>query len=447
MAKELFQVFRTAENTQERLFELPPSAYLNTGSASRHSVYVNPTKTFQTFLGFGCALTEASAMTYAEMAAAQKEEVVKACFDPTAGLGYQIARLHINACDFSRGKWACDETPGDTNLRDFSLKYDQEYILPLVKHVQRHADKDLLFFASPWSPPAWMKTTGEMIRGGKLKPECRDAWAEYYCRFIKEYGKEGIRMWGLSVQNEPAATQPWESCVYTAEEERDFVRDHLGPALERNGLQDIKVMIWDHNRDLLLQRASLVYQDPAAARYVWGACFHWYCENCFDHPRLLHEAFPDKHLLFSEGCQEGGPHIGSWALGERYARSIISDLNAWTEAWVDWNMLLNEQGGPNHVGNFCSAPILFDRQNKKLLYQSSYYYIAHLSRFIRPGAKRLSCSSTHDALEVTAFLNPDGRIAVVALNRSAESIVFSTSLKGQTLRLESPAHSIVSVLG
>ena len=201
-----------------------------------------------------------------------------------------------------------------------------------------------------------MKTNGEMNHGGKLRPECRQAWAEYYVRFIREYEKEGIQIWGLTVQNEPAATQSWDSCIYTGEEERDFVRDHLGPTLEKAGLSKVRLMVWDHNRDIMFDRAKAVYDDPAAARYVWGTAFHWYGPNCFDNVQAVHDAWPDKKLLFSEGCQEQGPHFGEWAVGERYGRSIINDLNRWTVAWTDWNLLLDMEGGPNHVRNLCSPP-------------------------------------------------------------------------------------------
>jgi len=277
-----------------------------------------------------------------------------------------------------------------------------------------------------------MKTNGMMNNGGKLKPEYRQAWADYYVRYIQEYGQEGIPIWGLTVQNEPEATQTWDSCIYTGEEERDFVRDYLGPTLHDAGLGKVKVIVWDHNRDRLFERAKAVLDDPKAAHYVWGVGFHWYCGDHFDNVQLTHDAYPDKHLIFTEGCQEAGPHLGSWDTGERYAHSIINDLNRWTEAWVDWNMVLDETGGPNHVGNFCSAPIIADTQAGEIRYQSSYYYIGHFSRFIRPGARRVACAKTLDSLEASAFLNVDGTVAVVVLNRTEKA--FDFVLKSQGLQ-------------
>ena len=174
----------------------------------------------------------------------------------------------------------------------------------------------------------------------------------------------------------------------------------------------------------MVERASVVYADPEAAKYVWGTGFHWYGEDHFDHVQLVHDAWPDKQLLFTEGCQEGGPHHGEWELGERYARSMINDLNRWTVGWIDWNLLLDETGGPNHVGNLCSAPMLADTARGELLHQSSYFYIGHFARFIEPGAQRVLCAATRQELEATAFVNPDGSVAVVVLNRTEAPIRF-----------------------
>jgi glucosylceramidase len=290
-----------------------------------------------------------------------------------------------------------------------------------------------------------MKTNGDMCHGGQLKPEYRALWAQYYCRYVREYEREGIPIWGLTVQNEPEAIQVWESCIYTGEEERDFVRDYLGPALHANGLGDIRLLIWDHNRDRMVERAATVLSDPAAAQYVWGTAFHWYVADRFDNVQLVHDLFPDKHLLFTEGCQEGGPHLGEWSMAERYARSMINDLNRWTVGWIDWNLLLDITGGPNHVGNLCSAPILADIETGELRYQSSYYAIGHFSRFVQPGARRILCATSRDEVEAAAFRNPNGQIAVVLLNRSDERGLFTLNVDGEQAVAECLPHSITTI--
>jgi glucosylceramidase len=291
-----------------------------------------------------------------------------------------------------------------------------------------------------------MKSNGAMNGGGHLRPECRAAWAQCYVRFIEAYAAAGVPVWAVSVQNEPMASQRWESCLYTAEEERDFVRDHLGPALAAAGLGHVHIVIHDHNRDEMVERAGVILADPEAARFVWGTGFHWYMGDHFDHVQLLHDAWPDKQLLFTEGCQEGGPHTGSWDLGERYARSMINDLNRWTVGWIDWNLLLDEQGGPNHVGNFCSAPMLADTDSGSLLPQSSYAYIGHFARYVQPGARRVLCAATQHVLECTAFANPDGSVATVVMNRSENEQPLVLDVGGRRTRLTLPPRAIATVL-
>jgi glucosylceramidase len=289
-----------------------------------------------------------------------------------------------------------------------------------------------------------MKSTQQMAHGGHLLPQFRAAWAQCFVRFIQAYEAEGVPIWGVTVQNEPEAQQRWDSCLYTAEEERDFVRDHLGPALQAAGLGRVRIVVWDHNRDAMVERASTIFGDPEAARHVWGTGFHWYMEDHFDHVQLVHDAWPDKGLLFTEGCQEGGPHHGSWALGERYARSMVNDLNRWTAGWIDWNLLLDMQGGPNHVGNFCSAPILADSASGTLMHQSAYWVLGHFSRFVAPGARRVLCASTSHELEATAFVNPDGSRIVVASNRQEHALQLALRVDAGLWAVELPARSMAT---
>ena len=411
----------------------------------RASILIDPRVRYQKILGFGGAFTEAGAVTLQKMPAAKQEEILAAYFGPE-GLGYSLCRTHINSCDFALGNYAYVEKEGDFELKSFSIERDRTTLIPFIQRAQKISTREVKLFASPWSPPAWMKTNGRMNEGGALRPECREAWARYYGRFIEEYAREGIPIWGLTVQNEPDSVQRWDSCLYTAEEERDFVRDHLGPTLVAMGLGGVKIMIWDHNRDLLFERAKVVLDDPAAARFVWGTAFHWYVFDAFENVQRVHDAWPDKHLVFSEGCQEGGPHTGEWALGERYARSIIQDLAHWTEGWVDWNLLLDETGGPNHVGNYCSAPILADTKRGEVLYQASYHYLKHFSRRIEPGATRVLSSSSHDALEQIAFENEDGRLVLVLLNRTEQPVALELRLGPEVWALDAPHRSIQTLV-
>ncbi len=436
------QVFRTAKDTGDQLTEKEPLTFREE-TADLPSVLVDSRPRFQTIEGFGGSFTEAAADTFYKCSPETRAEILRAYFDPNSGNGYTLCRTHINSCDFSLGNYAYTEVPGDVDLEHLSIEHDRRQMIPLIKEAAAVAGQPINLLATPWSPPAWMKTNGEMNHGGKVKPEYRQAWARYYSRFVKEYQKEGLKIWGLSVQNEPLAVQIWDSCIYTGEEERDFVRDHLGPELEKAGLlKQIKLLIWDHNRDLLYERAKVVYDDPQAAQYVWGAAFHWYVGDNFENVRWTHEAFPHKQLLFTEGCMEGGPHLNNWEVGERYGKSMVEDLKNWTVGWIDWNILLDQHGGPNHKDNYCSAPVMADIGKGKVHFQNSYYYIGQVTRFVRPGAQRIVSASTLDALETVAFLNTDGHIAVVVLNRSDKSVDFSLKYNGLSARAESPAHSM-----
>jgi glucosylceramidase len=244
------------------------------------------------------------------------------------------------------------------------------------------------------------------------------------------------------------AKQRWESCIYTAEEERDFVKHHLGPTLARAGMGDKKLIVWDHNRDLMLHRASTILDDPDAARYVWGLGFHWYAEGLHDNTKLVHDLYPHVNLIFTEACNYPWDFdkINEWHWGENYGRNMIHDFNGGAVGWTDWNILLDESGGPNHVGNFCYAPVHGDTRTGKLHYMNSYYYIGHFSKFIRPGARRIASASMSEHLLSTAFRNEDGSIAVVVMNESDEALPFLLWLDGKAAAANSPAHSIQTLV-
>lgn len=415
-------------------------------------VFVDPAKTFQTFLGIGGALTDASAETFAKLPKDKQEEIMKAYFDPAAGIGYTLARTNIHSCDFSSGSYTYVKE-GDKELNSFSVEHDRQFRIPFIKQAIRQAGGKLTLFASPWSPPGFMKDSTHMLFGGKLKPEYYQAWANYFAKFIKAYEAEGIPVWGVTIQNEPMARQTWESCIFTAEEEADFLKNNLGPTLEKEGLGDKKIIIWDHNRDLIYQRVSTTLKDPAVSKYVWGIGFHWYetwtgGDMQFDNLKRVAETFPDKNLIFTEGTPESFrmDRMNAWALGERYGESMINDFNAGTVGWTDWNVLLDEIGGPNHVKNYCFAPVHGDTKTGKVYYTNSYYYIGHFSKFIRPGAKRVISSSNRSDLLTTAFLNEDGKVAVVVMNKGDKRINYKLWIEGKATDLAALPHSIATLI-
>ncbi|HJY21357.1 MAG TPA: glycoside hydrolase family 30 protein, partial [Hanamia sp.] len=342
---------------------------------------------------------------------------------------------------------------GDAALNTFDISHDKEFKIPLIKQAIAVANGQLTLLASPWSPPAFMKTNNNLLHGGKLKPEYYSSWAKYYTKFINAYEADGITVWGISIQNEPMATQTWESCIYTGEEERDFLKNHLGPTMTKEGYGNKKIIGWDHNRDLLYQRASTLLNDANAAKYLWGIGFHWYepwsgGAPMYDNVKRVHESFPDKNLLFTEGCAEAFDihKIHDWELGEKYGTNIIHDLNNGIVGWIDWNILLDEKGGPNHVGNFCFSPVHADTKTGELIYTNSYYYIGHFSKFIHPAAKRIVSSSSRSSLLTTSFLNEDGKIATVVMNEGDKEIKYFLWLNGKAAEVTSLPHSIQTLI-
>ncbi|MBC8082978.1 MAG: glycoside hydrolase family 30 protein [Hymenobacter sp.] len=447
------QVHTTAQNDPQRFKRTPAPA----GSPSRQpfeneiAVLVDLERRYQTLLGIGGAITDASAEVWSRLPQLKQAELLDAYFGRERGLGYSLLRTTIHSSDFSSASYTY-VAEGDQTLASFDIAPDRRHRLPMIRAALKAAGGTLTTYVSPWSAPAWMKDNHSMLQGGKLRPEMAGAWARYMARFIATYEAEGVPVWGLTVQNEPMATQRWESMIYTAEEERDFLKNHLGPALRDAGLGDRKIIVWDHNRDLMTHRAQVILSDPEAARYVWGIGFHWYetwagGEPMHRNVAAVRDAWPNVNLLLTEATVEGfdPTRLQSWPNAERYGRQMIEDFNAGAVGWTDWNILLDERGGPNHVGNFCFAPIIGDTKVGKLLYTNAYYYIGHFSKFIRPGARRIVSSVNRDALQATAFRNSDGSVVVV-MNQTDKALDFQLWLAGQSAKATAAAHSIMTIV-
>jgi len=434
-------VYRTSKNTEERLTQIykgEPNQQIST-----NSVKLDIDVKMQKILGFGGAFTEAAAYTYSKLSTENQNKVIDAYFGQENGIGYELGRVAITSCDFSFGNYTYADDK-NKNLSNFSIKHDEKWLLPMMRDAKAALGRDILLFGAPWSPPAWMKDNNDMKYGGDLLPDYYDMWAEYFIKAIEEFKKEGFPMFAVSVQNEPDAVQTWESCIYSAEQERDFVKNYLGPVFEKSNI-DAKIMIWDHNRDLIFERANEILTDDDAYKYIWGTAFHWYVSEEFENVGKVHDKFPDKHLVFTEGCIEGGPRPGAWETGERYGRNIIGDLKNWNEAFIDWNLILDINGGPNHVGNLCDAPILADIENDKLIFNSSYYYIAHFSKFIKPGAKRID--NTHiNGIYTVAFENTNKSVVLVAQNENDYDVDFSVHVRNKEHSVNCKAHSIMTMI-
>ena len=307
---KMITVYTTAENTKLRLTQTDKLVFSGAKQPleTEISVFVEPKKTFQNFMGIGGAITDASAEVFSKLNKEKQQEFLNAYYDKEKGIGYSLLRTTIHSSDFASESYTYI-AEGDKELKTFSIEHDRKYRIPMLKEAIKTAGGKLLLYVSPWSPPAFMKSNGSMLKGGVLLPEYYQSWANYYAKFIKAYEKEGMPIWGLTIQNEPMATQTWESCIFSAEAERDFLKNFLGPTMKKEGLGDKKIVVWDHNRDLMNHRANVIFSDAEASKYAWGMGFHWYetwagGAPMFDNVRKVHEDYPSKNLLFTEGCVE-----------------------------------------------------------------------------------------------------------------------------------------------
>lgn len=416
------------------------------------ALFLDPERRFQTLEGIGAAITDASAEVFAQLPGAAQRELLDACWNPATGHGYAITRTSIHSCDFSSESYSYVED-GDETLASFDIERDRRHRIPLVRAAQDAAGGSLKLLASPWSAPAWMKDNGSMLEGGRLLPAYRDLWARYVARFLSAWADEGLSFWGLTVQNEPAASQRWESMLWSAEEERDFVRDHLAPALRDAGHGAMRVIGWDHNRDLLPHRARVLLDDPEAAGLFWGVGFHWYetwtgSEQLFRNVAAVSAAHPETHLLMTEACVEGfeRARLDDWAHAEHYARALVGDLGAGACGWVDWNFLLDMDGGPNHVGNHCFAPIHADTETGELVFTRSHQVLGHFARFLRPGAERINATTSRSTLPTVAFRAPQGHLVAVVLNEHDEETAYDLHVGAAGVRLSIPPHAVQTLV-
>lgn len=432
----LIRLTNSAAPGAEAAVPFTPDTPCYEAQAENQLLNLYPEVTFQRWEGFGGALTDAAGSVFAQMKEEQKERFVTACFSPE-GLGYNRVRIPLDSCDFSCELFEAMSDPNDREMKSFSFARTEKYILPLLEAAQKAAGQPLKLFLSPWSPPAFMKTNGQRVGGGKLKPEYGDFWAEYLCRYILEFRKRGYEVERISIQNEAKAIQTWDSCTYTAEEEKAFLAKHLHPALVRHGLESIEVFIWDHNKERLYERVRDTV-DGETAPMIAGAAYHWYSGDHFEALDLVRTLYPQLKLITSESCIEYRFYSPSDFLGNalKLAHEVIGDLNHGASAAYDWNVLLNEEGGPNHVGNYCWASFLYDRTSGELTAQTLYDVYYQFSHYLRPGAVRVALTRYSDRVEAAAFRNPDGTLVVVLLNRGKEPVPVILRLGNRLAHIE-----------
>jgi glucosylceramidase len=440
-------------------------------------IKINPKEKFQTITGFGGSFTEASAYLLNKLSKANRDKILTAYFSEE-GANYSFTRTHINSCDFSLSNYAYAMKPDDKNLDSFSIDADRNDLIPMIKEAMKISKDGFKIIASPWTAPPWMKDNNNWI-GGKLLPQYRQTWALYFEKYIKEYKKEGIDIWGVTVENEPLGNgNNWESMIFTPEEMTEFVKDFLGPHLEKNGMSSIKILGYDQNRgEELEQWANVMYKDEASSKYFAGMAVHWYASTYDVFPASLQHTYkkaPKKYLINTEACVDADvPHWKDdnwywskeatdwgwdWAPEKdkylhpkyvpvyRYAGDIIGCLNNYVDGWIDWNMVLNKQGGPNWFKNWCTAPVIVDEEKDEVYFTPLYYTMAHFSKFIRPGAVRIGFENPDKELMVTAAQNPDGTVAVVLFNPNEKEKQITLSLNGKTTHIQISAKALQTVV-
>jgi glucosylceramidase len=439
------------------------------------AIQLFPDQKFQTITGFGGSFTESSAYLLNQLSKKNRDMILQAYFG-SEGARYSLTRTHINSCDFSLSNYSYAPVAGDKELESFSIDEDRDDIIPMIKEAMAISEDGFRIISSPWTAPPWMKDNNNWV-GGKLLPEYYDAWALFFSKYISEYNKEGIDIWGVTVENEPLGNgNNWESMHFTPEEMVDFVQNHLGPRL-RSDHQQVKILAYDQNRDELEEWAKVIYRDEASSRYFDGFAIHWYAStfDWFPEPlNFTHEMAPDKYLIESEGCidaqvpvwqddqwywsKEATDWGWDWAPEDqkhlhpkyvpvyRYARDMIGCLNNWVDGWVDWNMVLDRQGGPNWFKNWCVAPVIVDPEKDEVYLTPLYYTMAHFSKYIRPGAVRIGFEQTDDDLMVTAAKNPDGSIAVVLLNMKEEATNITLQLNKKNVALAISAQALQTIV-
>ncbi len=459
----------------DKLAEIATLQFADAEATDRPTIALDPATEYQTILGFGGSFTESTAYVLNQLSDAKRQEVIEAYFGPS-GADYTLTRTHINSSDFSLGNYAYAEVPGDTLLEHFTIEEDLDDIVPLIKDAAAVSASGFKIIASPWTAPPWMKDNNDW-NDGALLPEYYPTWAMYFTKYIRAYAEQGIDIWGVTIENEPLGNGAnWESMIYSPESMAEFLRDHLGPRFEQDGI-DAKILVYDQNRDHVEEWVDVILGDPEAAQYAWGTAVHWYSSTVEWYPEALnavHEKFPDKPIVHTEGTIDSEVPVWQdddwywrpeatdwgydWAPEEdkhlhpmyvpayRYARDIVGGLNSWLAGWIDWNMVLDTQGGPNHANNWCIAPVIAKPETDEVYYTPLYYVMAHFSKYIRPGAVRIGITESPASLMVTAFRNLDGTIAVALLNQSDEAVAYAVTIGGRQIDTSIAASAVQTLV-
>ena len=446
-----------------------------------YNIKIDPNQTHQTIIGIGSSFTESAAAVWFELSKTKQYELINDYFSPN-GAWLSLTRTHIGSCDFSVKSYSYAPVPDDNELMHFNIDPDRKYLLPLIKAAQGVRNSAFKIIASPWTSPPWMKTNLDWY-GGELCESHYQTFSDYISKYIKMYQKEGIDIWGITPENEPLGNDSnWESLHFNPHQMLDFIKHYLGPTLSIDH-PSVSIWMYDQNREEeMIEWTNTIYSDELASSYVMGTAVHWYQSTVDIGGDILdqhHNLYPDKQILHTEGCIDSignDEQIGSWLEDDwywraeatdwgyfwakpenkknhpkyrpfyRYTRDLIQGFNNHLVGWIDWNMMLNERGGPNHAGNFCLAPILVNSGLDSYHLTPLYYSIAHVSKFVRPGAKRISLSGCDAQLMGVSFENLDESKVLILFNTSTKNIAVTVELDEFKSCHEIPSEALQTII-
>lgn len=425
----------SSSDMSKRLAAQEPLRFAPGESDAKTVIRIDTNRTYQSILGLGSSLEHSTCYNISRLPREQRVKVVESLVDPERGIGMSLMRICIGTPDFTVSAWYSydDMLPGrtDPQMKHFSIEKDREYVLPILKlALERHPE--LVFFASPWSPPGWMKTNDSLC-GGRIDPRHFGPLARYLARFIEAYEAEGIKIHAVTPQNEPGYfPNSYPTCGWLPEQQRDFIRDHLGPEFRRRGLST-KIWCFDHNFNNL-RFPTAILSDPQAAAFVDGTAFHHY-EGEPAAMTTLQERFPDKHVYFSEGS----------VFGVKGATEIIAFLRNGARSYNAWVTIIDEKARPNPGPHDCSPTCIVLNADKLTLdYRFDYYMYGQFMKFIRPGAVRIHSDGSSESLPNVAVRNPDGTLVVVVANPGTSATTFNIEWAGRHLPAQLDATSVAT---
>lgn len=469
--KMSMEVYETSEkgNALSKIteFESPANAI---------HVQIDTEEKYQTLIGIGGSFTEASAYLLNQLGEENRKKVLEAYFGEN-GANYTLTRTHIASCDFSLSNYTYAKVENDLELKHFSIDDDRTDLIPMILDAQKISKDGFKIIASPWTAPPWMKDNKSYV-GGKLLTQYNNPFALYFSKYLSAYKKEGIDVWGITVINEPHGNgNNWESTLFSPKEMADFVQHHLGPKLEKDGWGAVNILGYDQNRAGLKEWVDEMYRDEKSSKYFAGTAIHWY-ESTYDYfPEALqyaHKKAPNKLLIETEGCvdseipkwnddkwywqkeatdwgwdwaSEKDKHLHpKYAPVNRYATDIIGCLNNQVNGWIDWNMVLDKQGGPNWFKNWCVAPVIVDPKTDEVYFTPLYYVMSHFSKFMRPGAVRIGCILNHKEVMATALQNIDGSIVIALFNPTEEKYTVNIQVKNELKTIAIDAKALQTIV-